>query len=110
MMYHELIQEVSKSHFQDVVNNATQEEYKYAQKMARNIFKTSNKEVARKNAVSLISQAVKPWEVDEWDRKCALIGFCLAAELHFDGFCTIKKILQDAGLNLKIVVTIEEDE
>jgi hypothetical protein len=99
MLFHEMVTQVSRDNFRDIVNGATEKQQIEANKMADEIMAdTEDRERLRRNAVSLMSQAIKPWEVDDFDKKGALIGTYIAIQLSLDGEFDLKDMFMDAGL------------
>tara|TARA_R100000152_G_C6592603_1_gene52551 strand:- start:202 stop:540 length:339 start_codon:yes stop_codon:yes gene_type:complete len=99
MLFHEVEQYVSRENFADIVNGSSPERHMDADKMAAEILsETKDRERARRNAVSLISQALKPWLVDEFKRMGALVGLCMALRLSLDGEFDLGDMFRDAGL------------
>lgn len=99
MLLHEVVTQVSRDNFRDIVNGASEKQQIEANKMADEIMAyTEDRERLRRNAVSLMSQAIKPWQVDEFDRKGALIGTYMAMELHLRGEFSLRDMFRDAGL------------
>lgn len=99
MLFHEVVTQVSRDNFSDIVNGASKKQHIEANKMADEIMAdTEDRERLRNNAVSLISQAIKPWQVDEFDRKGALIGTYIAMELNLRGEFSLRDMFRDAGL------------
>ena len=99
MLLHEVVTQVSRDNFRDIVNGASEKQQIEANKMADEIMDdTEDRERLRRNAVSLMSQAIKPWQVDEFDRKGALIGTYIAMELHLRGEFNLRNMFRDAGL------------
>jgi hypothetical protein len=99
MLFHEVVTQVSRDNFSDIVNGASKKQHIEANKMADEIMAdTEDRERLRNNAVSLMSQAIKPWQVDEFDRKGALIGMYIAMELNLRGEFSLRDMFRDAGL------------
>ena len=99
MQFHEVVTEASRSNFRDIVNGTSREQHNKANEMAMDIIaNTESTERMRSNAVSLISQAVKPWEVSDWERKGALIGFYMAVELALNWGLSLEDIFKDTGI------------
>ena len=103
MQFHEVITQVSEDNFRDIVNGASREQHNKANDMAMDIIaNTESTERARSNAVSLISQVVKPWEVNEWDKMGALIGFYMAIELALHNGFSLTNSFEDAGVRSEV--------